>query len=102
MRKICEQFLQLRGIVNPKWTQVITETFNEETKKKRKKVSWQIEKSTYSFSKHMHSPNAIRLKAKEESLNMHLSKCPYNIKEPKQRTRVCPPFWFDRERATEF
>ena len=114
---MCEYFLQIRGIVYPKWTRKLTsndsnqvdvrdDNANEEdspkvkTKNKKPKYTWCIEKYVYSFSKHIENPASIRVKIKNEKDNYsnHVQNCPYRITKVMSKPfRLFPPFNSDNK-----
>lgn len=110
MRNICEQFLQLRGIVYPKWTKLTkNETGSTNESKTRSSTSnstddnnnekevsakWIIEKYVYAFSKHIQTPNEVKMKINMKSeYYEHVRHCPFNVvvQLPK-RVKIFPPF----------
>jgi hypothetical protein len=110
MRKICEQFLQLRGIIYPKWVksskQEIVSTTSKTSKddnnnekevdenEKRKSANWSIEKYVYAFSKHIKTPNEVKMTTNMKSAYYeHLRTCPFKVlKELPARVKIFPPF----------
>lgn len=104
MRNVCEQFLQLRGIVYPKWckieatdAKVSKDANNNNEKESLKKTNpkWHIEKYIYSFSKHIKTPNEVKMKTSLPSAYYnHIRICPYKVlrDEFPQRVKIFPPF----------
>jgi hypothetical protein len=94
MREICEQFVNMRGIIYPKWSRVEikfddSDTQNEinnngglKKRKRKPKYKWIIEKNVYSYSKHFKNPKFVRLKIsdkekREKNLNTHIQSCSF-------------------------
>ncbi len=79
---MCEQFLQLRGIVYPKWSRKQVNSSNENSINKqnisKNEFKWEIDCYSYSFSKHILKPRIIKLK-KENNYNLHVQNCPFKI-----------------------
>lgn len=109
MRKICEQFLQLRGIIYPKWVksskqEIVSTTSNtskddnnnekEVDENEKKSTKWSIEKYVYAFSKHIKTPNEVKMTTNMKSeYYEHLRTCPFKVlKELPARVKIFPPF----------
>lgn len=88
MRTICEKFLQLRGIVYPKWAKSVKVNDN------KKVINWKIDCYAYTFSKHIHSPTKIKYKSNLpiDAYSKHFQNCPFGkINVIKEKFRIYPP-----------
>ena len=119
LRQVCEQFLQLRGIVYPKWTKDkvddgdnsttqtksdnISDTYQDEStdenqqksKIKKPKCKWRIEGYAYSFSKHVKNPKSIQISTKnaKDNFKNHVQNCPFKVTRViTKKFRIFPPF----------
>lgn len=80
---MCEQFLQINGIVYPKWSKVERiDSKDKNNNSKQDQPRWQIENFVYSFSKHIEVPPVIKIKTqidKHDQYNNHVQSCPYRV-----------------------
>ena len=127
LRQVCENFLQLRGIVYPKWTRSLVEEkessnqpinnheiideldekiLNEniqKSKNSKPKYKWRIEKYAYSFSKNIENPTSIQVNTKigNDHYRNHVQNCPFKItKVPTKEFKIFPPF--SKEKKAEY
>lgn len=126
MRNVCEQFLQIRGIVYPRWCKlsskitakekveepvsfgdrekkVFDSTDANNNEKDTSKVTsaassssskWIIDKYVYSFSKHIKTPNEIKMRTNIKlEYYEHVRNCPYRVlRELPAKVKIFPPF----------
>lgn len=99
LRVICEQFLQLRGIVYPNWIKIESYNPNREYNEHgedvtKNLVNWKIDRYSYTFSKHIHNPTEIRFKSNLpfDEYSKHFLTCPYRkINKLTDKFRIYPP-----------
>ena len=98
LRIICEKFLQLRGIVIPKWKKLLTPNVNKipniDGVIKKNLVNWKIDCYSYTFSKHIVKPTKIRFKSNQpiDLYSRHLLACPFGrINKLNEKFRIYPP-----------
>lgn len=96
MRRLCEMFVSVRGIVYPKWvkhSELAMDRNNNDVKSAKK---WNIEKYVFSYSKHIEVPKKIRLKNHVEmanSYNEHVQNCEFRVcKILDKPFRLFPPY----------
>lgn len=96
MRRLCEMFVSIRGIVYPKWIKRDDLAMDRNNNDLKTSQKWIIEKYVFSYSKHIEVPKKIRIKTnfeKQKNYNEHVQNCKFRVCQiPEKPFRLFPPY----------
>ncbi|RNA36682.1 hypothetical protein BpHYR1_040853 [Brachionus plicatilis] len=96
MRRLCEMFVSVRGIVYPKWVKQDNLAMDRNNNDLKSAKKWIIDKYVFSYSKHIEVPKKIKIKNyvdMVDNYNQHVQNCEFRVcKKLDHPFRLFPPY----------